>query len=148
MDLVVAESMARGVMEDLGLGHWRFKWDRARTRLGLCDPNTRTLSFPSPAWSVLNEDQFINTLWHECAHAIVGTSHGHDWTWRRMHLMLGGNGKTGSDMPLEARAAGAVYAIFCNEDNALIAYAYRRNFKVHNKRCIQHNSTVRLVPIN
>lgn len=148
MDLTVAEGMARGVMADLGLGHWRFKWDRARTRLGECNPNTLTLSFPSPAWSMLDEDRFINTLWHECAHAIVGTRHGHDWTWRRMHLLLGGNGDARTDIPVEAKSAGAVYAVICNEDNAILSYAYRRNYRVDNKRCVKHNSKVRLIPIS
>lgn len=75
---------------------WRFGYDRAKTRCGICDYNAKTIKLSvhyvmdtSVAWGDIR-----NTILHEIAHAIAGYDASHGEVWKQAALSIGCNGST------------------------------------------------------
>ncbi len=72
---------------------FRFKWDKGVKRFGLCSYTKKTISI-SKALTELNiEDQVLDTILHEIAHAQCGFEAGHNETWQIRAKSLGCDGK-------------------------------------------------------
>lgn len=98
MDLNVAHTVARTLMDDHGLADWNIAWDRAVKRYGQCNYGTRTLSFSRPLTAKRDPEGFRNTVLHEIAHALTpGANHGP--RWRRQFIAIGGDGSRCSSGP-------------------------------------------------
>lgn len=96
METHAAGLMARRMMNEHGLGHWLFKFDRrAVGRLGCCRHGEQTISLSEKIVRLTDESVIRNTVLHEIAHALVGPGHGHDHVWRRQALAIGCNGNRG-----------------------------------------------------
>ncbi len=115
MDLNEAEKLAISLMKKHGLIEkgWRFEFDRAKRRLGVCRHYCRTIGL-SKGLTALNEvDRVRNTILHEIAHALVDSKHGHDLVWRRMAMSIGCDGRrcvsVGSIKTVESK-----YIAICN----------------------------------
>jgi predicted SprT family Zn-dependent metalloprotease len=83
--------MARRFMDKHGLRTWRFKFDRAKRRAGLCSHRTKTISL-SREYVIRNADNIESikdTILHEIAHALVGPGHGHGNVWKRECIRIG-----------------------------------------------------------
>lgn len=95
MEIADAEMWAMMSMEEYGLLEqgWTLVWDRAKCRAGLCDYASRQISLSRYLTVHRPEDQVMNTVTHEVAHALVGPMHGHDRVWQAKFIELGGSGK-------------------------------------------------------
>lgn len=92
MNLHDAERMARSLMDQHGLSHWRFKFDRAKQRFGLCDYNKYTISLSHDLTVLNGEDEVRNTILHEIAHALAGNDAGHGYEWKSVARSIGCTG--------------------------------------------------------
>lgn len=96
METYEAGQLARRLMNEHGLGHWLFRFDRrAISRLGQCSHGRQTISLSEKIIPLTDEKVIRNTILHEIAHALVGPGHGHDHVWRRQALTIGCNGERG-----------------------------------------------------
>ncbi len=112
-----ARRLARNLMDQHGLDHWRFEFDNARRRAGCCHWSEKKISL-SKHFVHLNDTQRIRqTMLHEIAHALVGASHGHDAVWRRKCLAIGGDGKRRFDADSTAMPPSK-YVGVCNTNPA------------------------------
>lgn len=85
--------MARRMMNEHGLGHWLFRFDRrAVTRMGQCRYGEQTIALSEKVVMLADEATVRNSILHEIAHALVGPGHGHDWVWRQKARSIGCNG--------------------------------------------------------
>lgn len=84
-----ARDLARSLMDASGLFDWRFRFDHARRRAGVCTHATRTISLSGPLTDLYDADTVRAVILHEIAHALVGPAHGHDAAWRRAARSLG-----------------------------------------------------------
>lgn len=92
------ESFARQEMrKHLGSG-WEFRWDRAVKRAGRTNFDGKIISFSKPLADINSDSEFMDTVYHEVAHALAGFDAGHGPLWRHICLSLGGNGYTTHDM--------------------------------------------------
>ena len=102
---------AKKLAEELILTHklygWRFVFDGAKTRFGLCSYRNRTISL-SRYLTLKREESFVrNTILHEIAHALVGCGNGHNSVWRNKALSIGCNGqRCGNDVSLKPSWVG------------------------------------------
>jgi len=85
--------LARGLMDDHGLGDWTVTLDNALTRAGQCRYAEREISLSKPLMADRSHEETLDTILHEMAHALVGHAHGHDEVWAAKHRALGGNGQ-------------------------------------------------------
>lgn len=67
---------------------WSFAFDHARTRAGLCNYTTKTITVSK---HLLNsdDDSIHQVLLHEVAHALAGSSAGHGPAWRAIADEIG-----------------------------------------------------------
>lgn len=93
METTTAGQMARRLMNEHGLGHWLFRFDRRATvRLGQCHHGRQTISLSEKVVRLTDEATVRNTILHEIAHALVGPGHGHNYVWRMKAQSIGCNG--------------------------------------------------------
>lgn len=93
MKLRDARALAKELMSLHGLTGWSFTFDRAVKRLGLTLYREKTISLSRQLTALNDDKQVRNTLLHEIAHALVGTSFGHGDVWRSKALSIGCNGQ-------------------------------------------------------
>ena len=67
-----ARDLARSLMDASGLFDWRFRFDHARRRAGVCTHATRTISLSGPLTDLYDADTVRAVILHEIAHALVG----------------------------------------------------------------------------
>ncbi len=107
MDLNEAHTLALRLMTQHKLIErgWRFKFDRAERRLGLCNYSTKTISISWKMASAADEHGVQQTVLHEIAHALLpatsstGERIGHGPAWRRLAKDIGYEGKRTSVNP-------------------------------------------------
>lgn len=68
---------------------WRFEFDHAKTRFGLCDHSRKQISVSRYLAAQSDDDEVHQVLLHEVAHAIVGPRAGHGPEWKRVASELG-----------------------------------------------------------
>ncbi|HMW11078.1 MAG TPA: SprT-like domain-containing protein [Bacteroidia bacterium] len=115
--------LAHSLMKEHGIYHsWRFTFDRAKLRNGLCQYRTKTISL-SENYIRLNTDAKIkNTILHEIAHALVGKKHGHDAVWRAKAIEIGCSGErcTSNTLHIEGK-----YIATC-KNCGKVSYRYKK----------------------
>ena len=92
MELNRAEKMSREMMDEHGLTDWKFAFDRAKRRFGLCRYKHRQITASRDLTELNSEAEFIDTILHEIAHALVGPGHGHNSVWRERAIEIGCSG--------------------------------------------------------
>lgn len=83
--------LANSLLRKHGLADagWSFNWDNAKSRGGQCDHTYRRITMSRhlvPMWS---DQEVLDTLKHEVAHALVGAGQGHGPVWARKMRELG-----------------------------------------------------------
>lgn len=68
---------------------WRFEFDGALNRYGICRHAERLISMSRALVTMNTLSQSLDILLHEVAHALAGPSHGHDATWRVIASKIG-----------------------------------------------------------
>lgn len=87
MDPDAARRLALDLMLRHGLSGWRFRFDRARRRLGCCHYGERAISLSRPLVLLNPEPVVVDTVLHEIAHALTpGAGHGPAWRARAVEL--------------------------------------------------------------
>jgi predicted SprT family Zn-dependent metalloprotease len=115
MELAVAQRITLNLMKQHGLTDqgWKFKFDGATSRLGLCTYATKTISMSRYMVGAASEEQVTQTALHEIAHAMLGTwkvtpnaannfrgvKHGHGATWKALAASIGYTGKRTAENP-------------------------------------------------
>lgn len=80
MNLDEAEQLARRLMDENGLSHWQFDFDRASRRFGSCNWTKRQITLSWKLTALNDHDQVRETILHEIAHALApGDGHGNKW---------------------------------------------------------------------
>ncbi|BBH69192.1 hypothetical protein ACTI_58770 [Actinoplanes sp. OR16] len=92
MQLTEARELATGLMARHGLTGWRFAFDDAKTRAGVCHHGRKLIGLSRPLTELYSAAQVTDTVLHEIAHALAGPSHGHDRVWRRIAVRIGCSG--------------------------------------------------------
>lgn len=89
MNLVEARNLARDLMDQHGLEGWRFEYDDAKRRAGMCHYARRRISLSAPLATVYDESEVRDTVLHEIAHALAGSEAGHGAQWRAKAREIG-----------------------------------------------------------
>lgn len=76
-----------------GLHDWRFEYDRAKRRAGLCHYGKKVISLSSyyVEKNIDKLDEITDTILHEIAHAIAGYKAGHNYLWKIVCERIGAN---------------------------------------------------------
>jgi hypothetical protein len=101
MEVTRALATGRRLLREHGLDDWTIVADRAKTRAGVCRFGRRQIGISRPLTVLHSEEEVLDTILHEIAHALVGPQHGHDALWRAKALEIGCSGErcVSSDAP-------------------------------------------------
>ncbi|MCX6500858.1 MAG: SprT-like domain-containing protein [Microbacterium sp.] len=73
---------------------WSFGFDNAKRRAGLCDFGRKRISVSRYLAARYDDDENHQTLLHEVAHALAGSTAGHGPAWKRIAREIGYVGGT------------------------------------------------------
>ena len=101
MEVTRALATGRRLLREHGLHDWSIVADRAKTRAGVCRFAKRQIGLSAPLTTLHSDDEVLDTILHEIAHALVGPQHGHDAVWRAKAREIGCSGErcVSSDAP-------------------------------------------------
>lgn len=85
---------------------WSFQFDRAKKRLGLTRFYDKTITISHYMTSAATEAEFMQTLYHELAHALLPHSVGHGPQWKSLAKKLGYKGQRTSANPYQTAMTG------------------------------------------
>lgn len=86
---------------------WSFEFDRAKMRLGCTHFHNKTITISHYMTGAATEAEFMQTLYHEIAHALLPHWVGHDAEWKAQARKLGYTGGRTSPNPYQAALARA-----------------------------------------
>lgn len=89
MRLIDAKVIADKKLIEHGLDNWTFKFDNAKKRFGVCRHTPKIISMSRSLVELNSEEQFMDTLLHEIAHALVGSGNGHNHIWKSKCVEIG-----------------------------------------------------------
>lgn len=114
------EEMANRLLieENLSAQGWRFAWDKATTRFGVCKYRSKTVGVSKSNMATESWQQMEDTLRHEIAHALTppGIERAHGPVWRSHAIRLGAKPKASarvSDATKREKAQSAKWVIVC-----------------------------------
>ena len=93
MKLLTAQKLAKELMKKHLLFDWRFEFDNSKRRFGVCNFGTKTIGLSRALTELNGKPEVRDTILHEIAHALVGSGHGHDKTWKAMCRKIGAKPK-------------------------------------------------------
>lgn len=89
MELIEAQKLALLKIAEHNLVGWRFKFDRAVKRAGLCSYTKKTISLSTPFVLRNAVDEVLDTILHEIAHVIAGPAAKHGRIWQSVCIRIG-----------------------------------------------------------
>ncbi len=87
-----AQSLALELMNQHGVSHWTFRFDRALRRFGYCRYQPKVISLSYELVGANDVVEVKDVILHEIAHAIVGPGNGHNYVWRQAARRIGARG--------------------------------------------------------
>lgn len=93
MELTEIENLAIQLMQEHSLNDWKFEFDRAKRRNGLCSYKRKTISLSRILNPLRTPEGVKNTILHEIAHALVGWENGHNKIWKAKAIEIGCSGE-------------------------------------------------------
>lgn len=129
-ELAAIKSLAARLFAKHGLSGWSFDFDHATRRAGCCDYRRKRISLALQFVRQVSEEEILDTLLHEIAHALVGKKHNHDAVWKAKAQAIGSSGERCHD----SRFCPPRYIVACR-NGCWTATAERRRRNVVCREC-------------
>lgn len=86
------KNQVNALLEEYGLSEdgWTYNPTKDKRRLGICNYKTKVIGVSEPLAELFGEEEALQTVRHEVAHAIAGQGAGHGPTWEKVVKTLGG----------------------------------------------------------
>lgn len=96
MDLDAARELAYDLINEHLSDGWTFRFDSAKRRIGQCRFDLEQISLSRVLVPINSDEEVLDTILHEIAHAQVGIEHDHDRVWKEAARRLGCVPKAGA----------------------------------------------------
>lgn len=116
MEIKNAEMMALELMRKHGLyeAKWSLDFDNSVSRLGYCSYKLKKISLSRHATMVNSQEEVLNTILHEIAHALVGPGYHHGPIWKAKAREIGCNAERTGKIEVQAPAKYKVTCTSCS----------------------------------
>lgn len=130
MNSFLLEEKAHTFLKQYNLFGWTFKLDRSVRRFGVCKHYKREITMSRELVERNSEQECVDTLLHEIAHALVGLDHGHDYVWKSKAVEIGCSGNRLYDSSVVA-GVPRKYEAYCSSCNKVCGHYHRRKNLFH-----------------
>ena len=141
------EGMAHMYMREHGLldKGWSFGWDAPIGRFGQCNYTRKEITI-SERFISESDEEIIDVILHEIAHAIVGKKAGHGWEWKHQCRIIGARPERLYES-LETKPPPPNYVMKCPSCDRKW-YRYRMRKRNFGSRCPDCQVQVKIYRIN
>ncbi len=91
MDAILRRSV--DLLHTHGLKKWKFKFDHSTRRAGCCNYRDKLISISFDLARNASDEDILDTILHEIAHALIGKKHNHDSVWKAKAKEIGCSGE-------------------------------------------------------
>lgn len=146
MEIQKALASAYAILRQYGLNDWTVRASREKNVAGRCYHSRKQITLSKPWTEALTEEEVMETIIHEVAHARAGFKAGHGSEWNRIYMSMGGNGDVRVTNP-SARVASKYVGkcpgghITDMERHAISRHMTEQNFIC--KKCMNEGRTKR-----
>jgi predicted SprT family Zn-dependent metalloprotease len=131
MELHKASTLAIDLMSKHNLWGWTFEWNNRKRAFGVCNYSRKTIFLSKILTLEVSEEETLNTILHEIAHALVGVGHNHDRVWQLKALEIGCSAERCSNHKVEIEAKYEANCSGCGT----VHKAHRRPKRTHWCKC-------------
>lgn len=135
IDLSWIEDEAQELFAEHNLIGWKFSFDNAKMRFGICYYNTHEIQLSRPLCLINDETQIRDVLLHEVAHAIAGHDAGHGIRWKNVAMRIGADPVRCYDDETVNTPDDHVWEGECNNCGKVMATRYRETQKMYRLHC-------------
>lgn len=156
MDLERAEYLAKHYMMQYGLTQkgWAFGFNTRKRSLGVCKYGRRgtpgRIELTGPWVETAEEHDVVDTIKHECAHALVGPGNGHNEVWKAMCRKIGctPSARADEDVSGEMDTSGAKFFAQCGScEQKFHMFRKPKHLKAVCKKCGPQLGTITWKPM-
>lgn len=151
MEIQKALTSALVVLRQYGLNDWTVRASREKNTAGRCYYSRKQITLSKHWTEALTEEEVMETIIHEVAHALAGYEAGHGAEWKRIYMSMGGNGESRIINP-SARVASKYVGkcpgghITNAERHAISSNMTEQNF--YCKKCMNEGLSLREAALN
>ena len=116
---------------------YHFEWNGGKRMLGQCCYTTKTLSLSKHLVPVNSDEEIMNVILHEVAHAIAGPGAGHKYKWKRAAVSIGCSGERTAPRATLAKPNFIGTCPNCKKEHS--AYRVRRRKSACSACCNKYN---------
>jgi SNF2 family DNA or RNA helicase len=84
-----ALELGNKLLQEHNISEWKIEFNKSPTKLGQCWYQNKIIAISTVMLNSTNEQQFVDTMLHEIAHALVGPNHAHDDVWKAKAKEIG-----------------------------------------------------------
>jgi predicted SprT family Zn-dependent metalloprotease len=133
--IIWVTGLANQLFKEHGLEErgWSFDLDQTKQQVGVCNHHTKKIGFSLYYLEKSSDAEIRDTILHEIAHALVGSNHGHDATWRAKCIEIGARPKrlAGEDAVTTAKPNYVMICPSCDRK----WYRYRMRQRNYGGKC-------------
>ncbi len=119
MDTNTAKALALELMTKHNLHDWKFGFDRACRRAGLCSFRRKRITLSIYYVRMNSENEIRDTILHEIAHAITPTDAYHGMTWKLTAQSIGARPERCSARTVIMPKGRIVGACACGQEHSM-----------------------------
>lgn len=148
-DIQLIAELADSALEDWKneLPHWNWQWNNNVSRLGCCKYDMQTIFLSLPWTKKVDDDEALDTLLHELAHAIVFMRYGinairrdgyHGRLWQKVCVELGviPNRLTRTDVKMSDLDVVPKWLVKCRTCGITTPYYRKPKYKIGRYICV------------
>jgi predicted SprT family Zn-dependent metalloprotease len=142
-DLALIQELAEAALADWqdDIPGWTFGWNNRTSSLGLCVYRKKQVQVSSIWASKLTDDEVMDTVLHEVAHAVAFTVHGchdHGPVWKKVCMELGCTPKATArtSIPMSELGIQTKWQVLCNDCKTVSLYQRKPKRDIKHYACM------------
>ena len=133
MNLTDAYNLALREMDKWLDDSWMFVFNNRKSAFGLCSYRKKTIELSRPLTEIETEEQILDTIRHEIAHALAGPEAKHGPMWKVQCLKVGCSYERAGSLSEGVKEPNPKYVMICPKGQIVKSFHRKPNASTYKK---------------